>query len=421
MTDHTRNGLHVLIVGAGTSGLLVAQGLKKNGIAFTVFESETSTTYQTRPREWGMTLHWGSSHIASCLPEHLAARFNEAYADPSLKPDAVTGLPIHNGKTGDLIMLMGAEKPMRVSRKKMRNLFSEGIDVQYGKQAVRAYVIDDSSSHDHGRVKVEFKDGHHAIGDVVVGTDGAKSLLRESIVGREDSQLTTVPVNLINFPYQFDAELALQIRAYNKIFLNSIHPDHGTMYWLSIMDVPDPDKPETWSFQVMQSWHDKNTPPSADLSTNEGRFKFFKARCEEYAEPWRSVGRAVKEGTTIPMDRLTYWEKSRKWDNRGGRMTLCGDAAHPMTPHTMHFADRGQGLNNALQDASNFVSTIVSVSSGSASLAEAVQAYDDEVLERGQTEMDISLKQSYFIHDWETLMQSPMVKIGMRQVKKGEA
>ena len=87
----------------------------------------------------------------------------------------------------------------------------------------------------------------------------------------------------------------------------------------------------------------------------------------------------------------------------------------------MHSADRGQGLNNALQDASNFVSAILSVFKGSASLAEAVQAYDDEVLERGQTEMDISLKQSYFIHDWDTLMQSPMVKIGMRQVKKGEA
>jgi hypothetical protein len=180
-----------------------------------------------------MTLHWGASHIASCLPEDLAARFHESYADPSLTLDAVTGLPIYNGKTGDLILEMGAEKPMRVSRKKMRNLFCEGIDVQYGKQVVRAYVIEDSSSPDHGRVKVEFKDGDHAVGDVVVGTDGVKSLLRESIVGFEDAQLTTVPVNLINFPYKFDAELSLRIRAYNKIFLNTIHPDHGTMFWLS--------------------------------------------------------------------------------------------------------------------------------------------------------------------------------------------
>jgi 2-polyprenyl-6-methoxyphenol hydroxylase-like FAD-dependent oxidoreductase len=86
----------------------------------------------------------------------------------------------------------------------------------------------------------------------------------------------------------------------------------------------------------------------------------------------------------------------------------------------LHSADRGQGLNNALQDASNFVNTIVSASKGAATLAEAVQAYDDEILERGQTEMDISLKQSYFIHDWEMLSQSPMFKIGMRQVKKGE-
>ena len=91
-----------------------------------------------------MTLHWGASHIASCLPEDLAARFHESYADPSLTLDAVTGLPIYNGKTGDLILEMGAEKPMRVSRKKMRNLFCEGIDVQYGKQVVRAYVIEES-------------------------------------------------------------------------------------------------------------------------------------------------------------------------------------------------------------------------------------------------------------------------------------
>lgn len=77
-------------------------------------------------------------------------------------------------------------------------------------------------------------------------------------------------------------------------------------------------------------------------------------------------------------------------------------------------------MNNALQDSSNFVSALVSVSKGSATLADAVQAYDDEVLERGQTEMAISLKQSYFIHSWETIMQTPMVKIGMRQVKRGE-
>lgn len=95
-------------------------------------------------------------------------------------------------------------------------------------------------------------------------------------------------------------------------------------------------------------------------------------------------------------------------------MTLCGDAAHPMTPH------RGQGLNNALQDASNFVAAMKEVVGGKWR-QDAVDAYDKEVLERGTTEMGISLKQTLFIHNWETMMQSPMVKMGMRQVGKTEA
>lgn len=142
---------------------------------------------------------------------------------------------------------------------------------------------------------------------------------------------------------------------------------------------------------------------------------FFKKRSEEWAEPWKSVGRAIDPSTKIPLDQGTYWEKMAKWDNRAGRMTLCGDAAHPMTPH------RGQGLNNALQDSANYVAALLKVKSGEKTLKEAVQEYDDEVLERGGLEMRISLQQTLFIHNWETLMQSPMVKMGMHQAKKEEA
>lgn len=49
--------LHTIIIGASTTGLLVAQGLKKAGFPYSLFEYETSASYQTRPREWGMTMH----------------------------------------------------------------------------------------------------------------------------------------------------------------------------------------------------------------------------------------------------------------------------------------------------------------------------------------------------------------------------
>lgn len=56
---------------------------------------------------------------------------------------------------------------------------------------------------------------------------------------------------------------------------------------------------------------------------------------EGWAEPLRSaydwVGDDVK---TVYYGQLSNWDPSlpeHKWDNRGGLVTLAGDAAHPMT------------------------------------------------------------------------------------------
>ncbi|KAF2825514.1 FAD/NAD(P)-binding domain-containing protein [Ophiobolus disseminans] len=396
--------LHVLIVGAGTSGLLIAQGLKKASIPFTIFEHESSSTYQSRPREWGMTLHWGSSHLASCLPPHLLARLNEAYADPTQSADATTGLPVFNGETGEQIMEMGAQGPCRVSRRKMRNLFSEGINVRYGMEMVGAEVRGD------GRVEVVFGDGTRVLGDVLVGCDGAKSKVRESVVGVEDAGLTDVPISMFNFPYKFEAGLAVRVRGLNPLFSMSIHPESGTMFWLSIQDILG-DDPATWTFQILLTFPDATLPPSTDLSTQAARHALFQSRAATYAEPWRSVGLALSPSTPIPLDRASYWSRAAAWDNRSGRMTLCGDAAHPLTPH------RGQGLNLALQDAEAYVAAMKSVVDGKG-LKEAVDGYDKMVLERGVREMGVSLKQTLDIHDWGTVMESPMAKLGMRRAEE---
>jgi hypothetical protein len=69
-------------------------------------------------------------------------------------------------------------------------------------------------------------------------------------------------------------------------------------------------------------------------------------------------------------------------------------------------------------DAASFVAAMKKAVKGEMGLKEAVDAYDGEMLERGVREMEISRKQTMFIHDWETMMQSPMVKMGMRQAEK---
>jgi hypothetical protein len=141
-----------------------------------------------------MTLHWGQSHIAACLPEYLLARFNEAYADPNQSPDATTGLPIFNGKTGELLMEMGADRPVRVSRKKMRNLFKEGLDVQFGKAFSGAEMKGE-------KVEVTFEDGSKAIGDVLVVTArrvGSEVLFAAKKLQRSQTYLSACSTSPIN-------------------------------------------------------------------------------------------------------------------------------------------------------------------------------------------------------------------------------
>lgn len=97
-----------------------------------MFERETSDTYRTRPREWGMTLHWGTEFVMRKLPQELQAKLPLIRCNPF--HDTTSGkddfLPICNGITGDVMLKMHADSPVRVSRGKMRTLFSEGLDIR---------------------------------------------------------------------------------------------------------------------------------------------------------------------------------------------------------------------------------------------------------------------------------------------------
>ena len=131
MTTNNSNTMHVVIIGAGVSGLLIAHGLAKAGIPHTIFEAEEASTY--RPREWTMALHWGLPLLERCLSEDLVKRVREAYVDPSLDygkyPNNCTR--IWNGVTGELIKEVVPEGRMvRVSRRKLRAVLSEGVNVK---------------------------------------------------------------------------------------------------------------------------------------------------------------------------------------------------------------------------------------------------------------------------------------------------
>ena len=114
---------------------------------------------------------------------------------------------------------------------------------------------------------------------------------------------------------------------------------------MSMQDVPDPDKPETWKFFMMTNWLGEG---EFGLS-NEDRLKALKERGAKLAEvrshrvsyngsrliptpqPFRKAMLEIPEDTSAPCVELVCWI-AEPWNTLDGRVTLAGDAAHPMPP-----------------------------------------------------------------------------------------
>ena len=78
-------------------------------------------------------------------------------------------------------------------------------------------------------------------------------------------------------------------------------------------------------------------------------------------------------------------------------------------------ADRGQGLNHAINDCVNFVAALQKVQKGEACLEEAISAYDDEVVKRGAEEVVTSKQSGLMLLNWDQFMNSPVMKAGLKR------
>lgn len=219
---------------------------------------------------------------------------------------------------------------------------------------------------------------------------------------------------MINISCAYPADTANLLRSKHPCFKNSYHPTQRTMFWQSIQDVEDPNRPETWLFQNILSW--VGAPRPEDLPDQAARTAFFKSKAEEYAEPWRSGALEIPDNLTFGIDRTTVFTPSMSWtESFGTTVTLAGDAAHAMPPH------RGQGLNNALEDAACLVNELTFARDSKKSLDEAIQAYEEDMRRRTLKEIPISVMQAKMVHNWEDLMNAPMIKMGMNKFKEENA
>ncbi|EAW25690.1 FAD-dependent oxidoreductase [Aspergillus fischeri NRRL 181] len=178
---------HVIIIGAGAfphpvpililnallgaTGLLLAQGLKQAGIAYTIYEQHDEETYARRAGQWTMALHSALPYLESILPSDLRAKLNSTTTNPWSEPDPAiaAAIPFVNGATGELMAKIPMPSPKRVIRGKLRDLLRTGVEVRFGRRLTDIRVDDDGV--------VAVFDREVVRGSVLVGADGVANVV----------------------------------------------------------------------------------------------------------------------------------------------------------------------------------------------------------------------------------------------------
>jgi len=97
----------------------------------------------------------------------------------------------------------------------------------------------------------------------------------------------------------------------------------------TVLDTPKTSGDGNYAVQIALSW-DKCNRDQEPPAENSARVAMVKQLVDSFASPLKDVIQRIPDDTLTMTANLGDWADMR-WDNRGGRATLAGDAAHAMT------------------------------------------------------------------------------------------
>lgn len=382
------NNLEVLIIGAGTGGLCLAHGLLASGLKVRVFERDRTPT----DRLQGYRLHisaTGNRALQACLPPENFERFVRASAISN------TAVSFLDSKLNRLLQIdippvdrMAPESERPISRIALRKILLEGLEevVVFNKTFV-AYEPDPE-----GRVSVRFKDGSTAVGDIVVGADGANSHVRGQLLPNARRLDTGIVVVSGKFPLDGAARRETPLAVFKGPTL-IMGPD-GSFLFASAVEYPpdasrayDSDEYVMWGFSARREL----LAPRVDVAglTGDQAKTLALAQMKTWHPALRRLVERADPGTIT-----TFEAKSAQpiapWET--GAVTLLGDAVHNMTPF------RGMGANMALRDAAALRKALVSITQGQEEPTAALRAYERDMIEQGFAAVNASLAEMRRLH-----------------------
>ncbi|EJP64884.1 monooxygenase-like protein [Beauveria bassiana ARSEF 2860] len=390
----------VLIIGAGVVGLALAHGLKKHGIPFQIYERDDHI--DARPHGWAITLHWALPFLQELLDEETIQGIDGVQVDPSVGRNDTGNFVFLNLETLEPKFHIPPNYRRRVNREKLRKLLLRDVaaHVRWGK---RLDAIDTSRD---GVVCATFSDGTSAEGCLLVGVEGSGSRTRKFLLP-DAYQNYQLPARLLGASITLPAAEAQPLLRIDPLLFQGCHPSTGNYLWISLLDSPEINGTlgtgrEAYKFQVIQSWLAK-TPADEVPASDADRVAVMQRRAAEFHPTLRKVVQKLTPDDAEVAEILLQDWPCQQWDNRGGRVSLAGDAAHAMTMY------RGEAANHGLLDARNLCNALVKVSSGEASLKEALDSYEAEMVERTNPAALLSREACLDAHDFHCLNENSAV------------
>jgi 2-polyprenyl-6-methoxyphenol hydroxylase-like FAD-dependent oxidoreductase len=345
--------MRILIAGGGIGGLTLALTLHRAGLEPAIFEQAPSA------REAGVGVN--------ILP-HAVERLSALGLLSGLRDAGIeTRELIYKTARGQEILRQprglraGLDAPqISIHRGKLHGLLRAAVLARLGADALRMDRRLTGFSQDDGGVRADFVDGaggaHRARGDVLVGADGIHSTVRGHFAPEEGPPrwngvlmfrgATDWPAFLTGASMIIAGGMAAKLVLY-PIHRGPARADRLLTNWVICARTGAPGDPPP----LRDDWSKPATPEDA-LAHVEGRIAI-----DEIDLP--ALIRATREIFVYPMcdrDPLPRWTD--------GRVTLLGDAAHPMYPVGSN------GASQAILDAEALTQALVA--EGAAGMA----AYD---------------------------------------------
>ncbi|HYP30173.1 MAG TPA: FAD-dependent monooxygenase [Blastocatellia bacterium] len=323
-------GRRAIIIGAGPGGLTSAIALRRAGFEVAVYER----AQEMREIGSGLTL-WPNAMQALEKLELAEAVRAESLPSAGIAMRSWRGAPL---------FFAGSEKTaddpapvygLAIHRAELQRILLNAL----GEDAVRLDARCTGFRQESGKVTAQFEGGRAATGDVLIGADGIRSVIRDRLFGERPLRYAGYTVWRGVTPFPLKDGVGLTSMGRGEQF--GLFPmTRGRAYWFASAIAPEGGR--DWPV---------------------GRKRELLERFRGWHAPICDVIEATEEAAILRSD-IYDQTPARAWSK--GNVTLLGDAAHPTTPGL------GQGACQAIEDGVVLANCLVE----KGDVASALKAYE---------------------------------------------